>query len=122
MSSIDKIANYWAGFLTAPNNLDNAQLGDENDAIFAALRSMSRSDVSADQVEIFKESLRQQMTHDDLLWDLNVDYNPCRELIVALNAAGIKEAALPVKTWTYWDRDTGKVTASNGYGASIVEL
>ena len=126
------VADYWSSFLKVsnPNALDNASM-DENQAIFAAMRSFSRKPVLETQILIFRETLKElikkELQHLEYPeCDLSFDYDPDAKLRSALEAADIRPSALPCKTSTFVEYLTysGRwaVRASNGYGAPVVDL
>lgn len=122
---IEAAAQWWADRLTSCRHsglsTEERRRPENSGYQFAEmLMTIARPIVTDDQAALFKASLVTQIGALQP-YALGVDYNPCRELAAALDAAGIPNCStLPIKT-TMW-LTGGKVEVRYGYGAPVVSI
>jgi len=120
---IEAAVNWWADKLNAckQSGLSEEERRDPANRSYELaemLMTLCRPEVSAEQVEKFKQSLATQI-EGKKPYCLSVDYGPDMTLGQALRDAAIPitHGTLPIKT-NMWLQD-GKVEVSYGYGAPI---
>ena len=130
IEGIEKVAEFWAeksfrGGMNQ-NNGDHSPTGGLTAILMNDLSLRAQGEVSDELVLEFQLQLIEQLKSAMSSYGrtLHCDYHPCKMLVDAAKAAGIKDSsmqAFPCKTTT-WIDDEGKVTASYQYGGKIQTL
>lgn len=124
---IEAAVEWWAGKLRKPSFSaltpeERSRPANRHLAAAEVVAAKGGPQITEEQVERFRDALRDRLTGWDPLYDVSTDYHPDRTLAAALAAAGIPDdmMTLPWKT-RMWFRDGG-VQAAEGYGARAEEL
>lgn len=121
--SIDKAINWWANKIS--KRVVHINGDDSTTSVMAyILTVMEYKKVTDDQLEIFRNELRNQIEEYRKefkgmdIW-LGCDYGPCKHLGEAAKKAGINDLNFPFKTKLVIEND-GKVLVSDEYGMRYV--
>lgn len=118
---IKAAVEWWAERIKGNTIHDNGDTGFQS---FMAMRMADQGQVKAtkEQIEIFKNSLSEQLKGKIGGRDtfLSCNYGPCKELLLAAEAAGINKLNFPFKT-SMAIKNKG-IRVSDGYAQPYVEL
>ena len=115
---IELAVEWWAKAIDNPK-FDHGD-GSAGGSFVQALAMQNKTEVTEDQLSVFKKSLAATLRKEDKRNGLHSDYGPGRLLAEAMTEAEISHTNSPWKTNMHFRE--GRVEVSYGYGASIVEL
>lgn len=115
-------AEWWTEQLRGPVHNDN---GEAYQSVFGSLIANMYPAPTEAQLATFKDELVARLTQElarcgTQWYTIGVDYDPCRVLAEAADAANINYARFPWKTHLYVIE--GKLEVSSGYGQPHTQL